>query len=195
MATTPDVAALPEIQDDLAAHERLPKEHLVDAGYVSAANLERSQREHQIDLCGPPLADTTWQARAGEGFAASDFKLDWEKHEAPCPGGHQSQSWRETTNQRGLGESKLKFARGDCRSCGVRAHGTRTAEQRRSLTIQPEAEFKAVAAARERTKQPEYKALYALRAGSEGSLSQAVRRSGLRRARYVGLTKTHYKTS
>jgi transposase len=191
VATTPDGAVLPAIHDDLAAHTRLPKAHLVDAGYISAANLDRSQREHQIALCGPPLADTAWQARAGEGFAASDFKLDWEKHEAICPTGRRSQSWRETTNQRGLREIKLKFARGDCRACGVRVHCTRTAEQRRSLTIPPETEFKALAAARERTKHADYKALYALRAGSEGSLSQAVRRSGLRRARYIGLTKTH----
>ena len=191
VATTPDGAALPAIHAALAAHEHLPKQHLVDAGYVSAADLDRSQRAHQIDLCGPPLEDTAWQARAEAGFAASDFKIDWEKHEATCPSGHRSQSWHETTNHRGLRESKLKFARGDCRACGVRAHCTRTAEQRRRLTIPPEAEFKALAAARERTKQPDYKALYALRAGSEGSLSQAVRRSGLRRARYGGLTKTH----
>jgi transposase len=191
MATTPDVAALPEIQTDLAARGRLPKEQLVDGGYISAPNLERSQREHQIELCGPPLEDNTWQSRAKGGFAASDFKFDWDQQEATCPNGHRSQSWHETINKRGLREVKIKFARGDCRSCGVREQCTRTTEQRRSLTIHPEAEFKALAAARARTEQGEYKELYKLRAGSEANLSQAVRRSGLRRSRYVGLRKTH----
>jgi DDE family transposase len=190
-ATTTDLAALPEIQDNLAAHNRLPKEHLVDAGYISAPNLVRSGHEHQIELCGPPLANTAWQARAQGGFAAADFELDWNKRMATCPSGHRSRSWLERTNDRGLSEIKIKFARGDCRACGVREQCTRTAEQRRTLTIHPEAEFKALAAARARTRQAEYKELYKLRSGSEASLSQAVRRSGLRRSRYVGLDKTH----
>jgi transposase len=190
-ATLPDSTALPEIQDDLATHDRLPKEHLVDAGYLSAPNLERSAREHQIELCGPPLEDTAWQARAKEGFAAADFKLDWSKREATCPSGHRSQSWSERTNHRGLPEIKIKFSPGDCRSCGMREQCTRNAEQRRTLTIQPEAEFKALAAARARAKQAEYRELYKLRSGSEANLSQAVRRSGLRRSRYVGRRKTH----
>jgi transposase len=190
-ATTTDLAALPEIQDDLAAHHRLPKEHLVDAGYISAPNLVRSGHKHQIELCGPPLANTAWQARAKGGFAAADFKLDFDKREATCPSGHRSRSWLERTNDRGLPEIKIKFARGDCRACGVREQCTRTTEQRRTLTIHPEAEFKALAAARARTQEAEYKELYKLRSGSEANLSQAVRRSGLRRSRYVGLRKTH----
>lgn len=190
-ATTTDMAALPEIQDDLAAHDRLPKEQLVDAGYISAPNLERSERKHQIALCGPPLEDTTWQARAKGGFSAADFKIDWINREAICPSGHRSQSWLERINQRGRPEIKINFARGDCRACGVREQCTQTAEKRRSLTIQPEAEFKALAAARARTQQAEYKELYKLRAGSEANLSQAVRRYGLRQSRYVGLPKTH----
>ena len=36
-----------------------------------------------------------------------------------------------------------------------------------------------------------YAAEYARRAGVEGPLSQAVRRAGLRRSRYVGLARTH----
>jgi transposase len=190
LATTTDLAALPEIQADLAAHDRLPEQHLVDAGYISAANLERSGREHKIELCGPPLADTAWQSRAKGGFAAADFRINWKKREAICPSGHRSRSWLERINQRGLPEIKIKFARGDCRSCGLREQCTRTSEQRRTLTIQPEAQFKALAAARGRTKETKYKNLYKLRSGIEASLSQAVRRSGLRRSRYVGLHKT-----
>jgi Transposase DDE domain len=58
-----------------------------------------------------------------------------------------------------LPEINIKFARGDCRSCGVREQCTRTTEQRRTLTIHPEAESKALAAARARTQEVEYKEL------------------------------------
>jgi DDE family transposase len=37
----------------------------------------------------------------------------------------------------------------------------------------------------------EYKALYALRAGVESTLSQGARRFNLRRSRYIGLARTH----
>lgn len=37
----------------------------------------------------------------------------------------------------------------------------------------------------------EFRESYAIRAGIEGTHAQAIRRSGLRRARYRGLAKTH----
>lgn len=191
VATTPDVEALDQVQEELAAKDCLPQRHVVDAGYISAKNLARSETRHGIELCGPPLKDTTWQARAGVGFAASDFQIDWVKEQATCPAGHQSVSWSQTTNRRGQEEIKIKFARGDCRDCPKREQCTRTAEQRRSLTILPEAEFRALEKARQRAQTPEYRELYAARSGSEASVSQAARRSGMRRARYIGLTKTH----
>lgn len=45
--------------------------------------------------------------------------------------------------------------------------------------------------AREREKTIDYKQEYDRRAGIEGTLSQGVRAHGLRRARYIGLAKTH----
>jgi transposase len=45
-------------------------------------------------------------------------------------------------------------------------------------------------AARQRQQTQEFKEQYKLRAGMEGSLSQGVRRCGLRRSRYVGEAKT-----
>ena len=39
--------------------------------------------------------------------------------------------------------------------------------------------------------QPEFRKQYAARAGIEGTHSQGLRRCGLRRARYIGLAKTH----
>ncbi len=46
-------------------------------------------------------------------------------------------------------------------------------------------------AARQRQHSPEFLELYALRAGVEATISQAVRGFGLRRSRYFGHAKTH----
>ena len=64
-------------------------------------------------------------------------------------------------------------------------------EQRRSLTILPHVAWEALQHARARIPAPDYQAMDAARAGSAGTLLQAVRRSGLRQACYVGLAKTH----
>ncbi len=59
------------------------------------------------------------------------------------------------------------------------------------MTIRREAQYKALQMARERETTPEYKKEYARRAGIEGTLSEGVRVHGLRRARYIGMAKTH----
>jgi transposase len=59
VATTPDGNALPAIQQDLSAHERLPQRQLVDAAYVEAMALVRSQQVYGIELYGPPLGDNS----------------------------------------------------------------------------------------------------------------------------------------
>jgi transposase len=193
VATTPDVVARPTIQEDLAAHERLPQRQLVDAGYVEATALVESEQHDGIALCGPPLSNTSWQARAGAGFAASDFHLDWVRQQATCPGGHTSASWNEK-QVHGQPMIQIKFSRTACGACALRAQCTHTKEQRRSLTILPQVEWEALQHARARMQALDYQATYAARAGSEGTLSQAVRRGGLRQARYVGLAKTHLQS-
>jgi transposase len=51
-------------------------------------------------------------------------------------------------------------------------------------------EHEALNAARARMDDPTWKKRYHVRAGVEGTLSQAVRAFGIRRSRYVGLAKT-----
>jgi transposase len=189
-ATTPDNVALPEIQQDLAARDLLPDEQLVDAGYIEAGTLVESER-HGVKLCGPARPDTSWQGRAGSGFAAADFHYDFARRVATCPAGRTSCSWQERPDRYGGKEIQIKFATRDCKPCPQRAQCTQTACGRRLLTIQPEAEFRALQQARRQEVEPGFKKRYAARAGVEGTLSQAVRRSDLRRARYVGQAKTH----
>jgi len=193
VATTPDVVALPAIQADLAVHERLPQRQLVDAGYVEATALVASEELYGITLCGPPLRDTSWQARAGTGFAASDFRLDWARQHATCPAGHTSASWHEKPVH-GQPMIQIKFSRTACGTCPLQAQCTHTKEQRRSVTILPQVAWEALQSARARTRTPDYQHTYAARAGIEGTLSHAVRRGGLRQARYVGRAKTHFQS-
>lgn len=189
LATVPDHEVIDELPHHLAAKALLPREHWVDGGYINAELLVRSQQDYGVDLCGPARPDTAWQAHAGKGFAATDFTFDWEQRQARCPGGQNSSSWQEATDRYGKAQLKIKFSVRHCQPCAHRPDCTRIA--RRILTIRPRDEFLAQAQARQREQRADYTARYAQRAGVEGSLSQAVRRSGLRRARYVGLAKTH----
>ena len=88
---------------------------------------------------------------------------------------------------------KIKFSTKDCGPCPHRADciRSRKASPRRTITVRPHEQYEALQAAREREQTEAYAAEYARRAGVEGTLSQAVRRAGLRRSRYVGLARTH----
>ncbi len=50
-----DEGALSAIHTSLAEKKLLPKQHLVDAGYVTAINLEKTQSGYGVDLVGPTL--------------------------------------------------------------------------------------------------------------------------------------------
>jgi transposase len=79
IAPAADVEQLASIQDALTRSELLPSEHLVDAGYVRAANLVSSRTEHRINLVGPIYEDRQWQAKARTGFDVAHFSIDWER--------------------------------------------------------------------------------------------------------------------
>jgi transposase len=59
------------------------------------------------------------------------------------------------------------------------------------LTLLPRPEYEALQFARQRETTDTFKQAYRRRAGVEATLSQGVRRAGLRRSRYIGLAKTH----
>jgi transposase len=177
------------IHQDLRGTDRLPATHIVDTGYVDANLLVTSQRDFGVDLLGPTRPDAHWQARAGEGFEAGAFTIDWQAQQATCPQGRTSVSWTPARDGRKDGVVKIKFAAADCRACASREHCTQSSRSR-TLTIRPQAQYLALQAARSRQTTDEFKALYACRAGVEGTLCQGVRRCHLRRARYIGFPKT-----
>ncbi len=177
------------IHQHLAEADRLPATHLVDAGYIDAEHLVTSQHEHQIDVFGPVPVDPSWQARAKTGFGTADFRMDWQAEVAYCPAGKASQHWRHEHDDHGNPVVHIEFARADCGTCDVRTACTRSTQRGRQLIIREHDRFAALQAARQRQQTPAFQEQYALRAGIEGSLSQGVRRCGLRQARYVGEAK------
>jgi transposase len=48
-----DEKALPAIHAGLDGKDLLPDQHLVDAGYIDAANLLQSRQQYEVDLLGP----------------------------------------------------------------------------------------------------------------------------------------------
>ncbi len=189
-ATTSDVAVLPEIQQHLAARELPPGEQIVDAGSISSEHLLQSQTDHQIALLGPVAAEGTWQAQAGEGFAAAQFVIDWEARCATCPQGRTSVGWVERQDRQGRASVQIKFAPADCKACPVREKCTRSASGARWLQIRDREHHDVLQAARQRQQSEVFKATYAHRAGIEGTISEGVHVGDLRRSRYRGEAKT-----
>jgi transposase len=188
IAPIPDRHALPEAHASLEQRDLLPAQHLVDAGYVDAESLVTSKSIYQVELIGPTAKDYRWQARAQNGYALTDFSIDWDRKLARCPQGNLSSSWTPTwtRNQEII---KIKFGFATCGACPVRAQCTKT--RRRSLSVRRQAAHFALDAARQREQTDVFKQSYAMRAGVEGVHAQGVRRMGLRRSRYIGEPRTH----
>jgi transposase len=191
VATAADVEQVSKIQADLAARELLPDQQVVDSAYLSGQQVLASRRTHGIDLIGPMLGNHSWQARAQQGYAASDFGLDWAAQQARCPQGHTSVKWTTTPRPNRPTVVVIRFDQATCQACSARSACVRSAHSPRVLKLRSQAEHETLLAARARQLTPDFKAIYASRAGIEGTLSQAVRNSGLRRSRYMGLSKTH----
>jgi transposase len=190
---TADGAMLPEIHQALQDKDLLPERHIVDTGYLDAELLVQSQKDYGVVLVGPTRPDYKWQARAGTGFAAEHFTIDWLNQEATCPEGHTSSGWTPAVDRDHNDVIKIKFSSHDCRPCPSRELCCRSEKRyaRRSITVRTEQEYHALRAARWRERTDEFKEEYAKRAGIEGTISLGVRAFGVRHSRYIGEAKTH----
>lgn len=189
-ATTPDFAVLPEIQQQLAARDLTPTEQLVDAGYMTADHLLTSATTHMIDLIGPVADDQSWQARAGAGFGAASFVIDWDARRARCPQGQTSGQWLARQDRHGHAAIQIRFRKAMCAICPMRACCVQSATEPRVLLVRDRDHYEALRDARQRQQTEVFKAQYARRAGIEGTIAQGSRTSDLRRSRYIGLAKT-----
>lgn len=192
LATTSDSRMTTPIHDALQQKDLLPRDHLVDTGYLDAELLVTTPEKYAVNLVGPTRRDTGWQARhGGNGFAATDFQVDWDQQLAICPAGNRSQFWTPATDIHGTSVIQIKFAKRDCRACPTQTQCTHSNPPRRTVTVRPRDHQHALQKAREREQTAAFKHQYAQRSGIEGTLSYGVRSFDLRRTRYLGLAKTH----
>jgi len=189
-ATAADSSTIAAIHADLAAAGVPPQEQRVDAGSMDAGNLAASRRDHGVDLVGPPLADTPWQARTAGAFASACCAIDRAARRVTCPQGHTGGQWSETTDPLGNAAITMRCAPADCLACPCRARCTRSAQDARRPTLRPQVRHPALRAARARQSTPAFAAQYAARAGIAGTIAQGVNTCDPREARYRGRAKT-----
>ncbi|MEU5431688.1 IS1182 family transposase [Streptomyces olivoreticuli] len=186
-ATVPDVKATAGIQQRLTDRGLAPGEHYLDAGYPSA-DLVTAAAKNNITMITPLLADHSPQAKAAEGFAKSDFRIDWRSRTVRCPEGSTSIGWHPVT-QHQHDAIVVEFDRRTCRACPSQKRCTTSARGSRMLTLRPEEAHDTLTRARTEQKTRTWKDKYALRAGIEGTINQALDITGIRRARYRGPPK------
>ena len=185
-ATVTDNQMTGAIHDSLKEKNLAPGRHYLDSGYLSAALVVSGLARHGIALIGPLLADTSAQARAGNGYARADFAADYGHQTVTCPQGKTAAAWTPCT-QHGKDTIVATFSAGDCGPCPAR--GQCTTGKRRQLTLMPQDLAEAQATIRAAETTIPFQADYARRAGVEGTMHQATSH-GARRARYRGLPKT-----
>ncbi|WP_051942496.1 transposase [Streptacidiphilus rugosus] len=196
VATTDATVADTEVTDavhlGLVERELLPGEHVVDAGYVTAAHLVTARTVHRIEVIGPVGADTVHGRSEAGHIPQSAFHVDWDTKQVTCPQGLTSVSWSDQRRSSGIAISQVHFAATDCHPCPRRPDCTtaKNHEWGRTLTLRPREQQQALWQRRAEQETEDWKARYNVRAGVEGTISQAVRRTGIRHTRYTGLAKT-----
>jgi transposase len=190
-STVQDVEVVDDVHNDLAEHDNLPGEHLVDMGYMSSDVLVTSQ-QLEVNLIGPVRPDTSWQAQTEGAFDLTQFEIDWDRKTVKCPQGKFTSYWREGLGKFGKPNILAGYKPADCRACSCAAHCTRNkGNGARTLTFPQKEQYLALKAARERQQTDEFKDQYRARAGVEGVISQATVALNMRRTRYRGQDKTH----
>lgn len=190
VATVADNAMNEEIHTSLAARDCLPAEHWVDAGYPTAAHVLAARAEHGVELHGPLPGNTSDQAKGAFGLDA--FTVDWERGQVTCPNGVTARSWYPRADSKGLPVIQVRFPVSRCGPCpDLRSCVSSATGRRRELMLrQQQAEHDVIRTIRAEQQTDTWKERYKIRAGVEGTISQAVGRCGLRRSRYRGLAKT-----
>ncbi len=193
-ATVNDTEVTATIHQRLAERELTPREHVVDAGYVTAAHILAAREDHGIDLVGPVGIDTHHSGRDTQApdLTQAAFKTDWEARNVTCPGGAVSGSWSQQRKASGTPLVRVHFALADCDACPLRPRCTKAANGKwgRSLTLLPREQQQILEEQRAEQQTDAWKERYNVRAGVEGTISQAVRRTHLRRTPYRGQSKT-----
>ena len=164
-AVLTDVERTQAIQEALNAKQIGPGEHVVDSGYVSAKLFVSSQKRG-MKLVGPARPMQGWQAHTEGAYDITKFKVNFKKQMVTCPQEKKSASWKVKPKPNQI---HVRFKRSDCMKCRFRALCLKSVNGARSLTFQPEQEFKMLYAQRALVASPDWKTVFNARAGIEGS--------------------------
>ena len=189
-ASVDDATMTEPVHQGLARRGMTLAEHYVDCGYTSA-KLILQARADGIDLIGPVKQAGGHQAHSANGYAATDFHIDWETRQAACPQGKTSSRWIET-RENGEPRVHIDFYRAGCPTCPAKALCTTAAY--RGITPRTREQHEVLETRRRDQHTTEWKQRYNTRAGVEGTMSQAVCRTGVRRARYRGAGQNRPRT-
>ena len=190
LAPSQDYNATPVIQQALAQRQLLPGEQFVDAAYVSGYLIVSAREKFDLDLVGPVMPDTSWQAAAGQGFDLAHFQIDWANQKATCPAGKTSIYGQSALDRSRKPIINIRFSAKDCQPCQHRSQCTQDKAHGRKLAVRPQKEHETIQQARAYQQTDEFKERYKIRAGVEGTMSQSAVALGMRRSRFRGLAKT-----
>lgn len=183
LAPAGDTEALGTIRQNLRQRDLLPDQQITDAGYISGKAIAESWAEG-VELTGPARPDPS-----PKGFQLADFQADPEQRQATCPAGHQPERWTEHTSADGQRTIKAHFG-AQCVGCPFFGKGKCT-QSARGRTLSFSKYYPELATRRREEESEAFWETMKLRPPIEGTLSEMVRRHGLRRSRYRGLVKTH----
>ena len=183
------------IQQALMDKELPPREHFVDAAYISADLLVHSRDEQDITLRGPTRPSQGWQMQVAGAYTFEQFTVDWERQQVRCPQGKASVSWAERVGPAGHPFVQVRFSTQDCGTCAQRALCTHAKPpQARTLKLHPRPQAEALHAAQAWYAGDEGQRQYGRRAGSRARSPRGYA-LGLRRTRYRGSRKRTCSTS
>lgn len=185
-AAVDDTKALPEIHKSVKNRGFGMNKHYLDAGYTDVDDMLNDEELLGIEVVGPTKPSSNWQVKDGKGFDITKFQIDFDNKRAICPRGIVSTVWSPRPKGKSI---QIRFPKQECQQCPFRDDCTKSANGRK-LEVKNADAFRRLQKNRLLMEDPQFKADYKRRSGIEGTISQAVRNSDIRRTPYVGLKKT-----
>jgi len=175
-ANRPEAEATPALQKDMEQQGVGIGELHIDRAYITSSMADQVREQRGEVVCKP------WNAKNGDLFAKSEFKLDMRSRTITCPAGQ--------TQRFVLGKS-VEFDAKECERCPLREKCTQaSAGQGRTVSISEEEALQQ--RLRKLVKTPAGRERLRKRVGVEHRQAHLARRQG-RRARYLGVRKNVFE--